>query len=57
MAIYVPIVMYGLRLDLYCSCRMPGESNDMAECDSCIYCCFTRTTLFTKFFTCLYDQS
>ena len=22
-------------VDLYCSCRMPGESNDMAECDSC----------------------
>ena len=22
-----------------------------------VYCCFTRTTLFTKFFTCLYDQS
>ena len=22
-----------------------------------IYCCFTRTTLFTKLFTCLYDQS
>ena len=22
-----------------------------------VYCCFTRTTLFTKLFTCLYDQS
>ena len=22
-----------------------------------IYCCFTRTTLFTQLFTCLYDQS
>ena len=22
-----------------------------------VYCCYTRTTLFTKFFTCLYDQS
>ena len=22
-----------------------------------ISCCFTRTTLFTKMFTCLYDQS
>ena len=22
-----------------------------------IYCCFTRTTLFTELFTCLYDQS
>ena len=22
-----------------------------------IHCCFTRTTLFTKLFTCLYDQS
>ena len=30
MAIYVPIVMYGLRL---------------------FYCCFTRTTLFTKYLT------
>ena len=22
-----------------------------------VYCCFTRTTLFSKLFTCLYDQS
>ena len=22
-----------------------------------IYCCFTRTTLFSKLFTCLHDQS
>ena len=22
-----------------------------------VCCCFTRTTLFTKLFTCLYDQS
>ena len=22
-----------------------------------VYCCFTATTLFTKLFTCLYDQS
>ena len=22
-----------------------------------VYCCFPRTTLFTKLFTCLYDQS
>ena len=22
-----------------------------------VYCCFTKTTLFTKVFTCLYDQS
>ena len=22
-----------------------------------VYCCFTRTTLFTKLFTCFYDQS
>ena len=22
-----------------------------------VYCCFTRTTLFTKLFTCLYDPS
>ena len=22
-----------------------------------VYCCFTKTTLFTKLFTCLYDQS
>ena len=22
-----------------------------------VYCCFTRTTLLTKLFTCLYDQS
>ena len=22
-----------------------------------VYCCFTSTTLFTKLFTCLYDQS
>ena len=22
-----------------------------------VYCCFTRTTLFNKLFTCLYDQS
>ena len=22
-----------------------------------VYCCFTRTTLFIKLFTCLYDQS
>ena len=22
-----------------------------------VYCCFTRTTLFTKLFTCLYNQS
>ena len=22
-----------------------------------VYCCFTRTALFTKLFTCLYDQS
>ena len=22
-----------------------------------VYCCLTRTTLFTKLFTCLYDQS
>ena len=22
-----------------------------------VYCCYTRTTLFTNFFTCLYDQS
>ena len=22
-----------------------------------VYCCFTRTTLFTKLFTCLYDLS
>ena len=22
-----------------------------------IYCCFTRTTLFNKLFTCFYDQS
>ena len=22
-----------------------------------VYCCYTRTTLFTKYFTCLYDQS
>ena len=21
-----------------------------------VYCCFTRTTLFTKLFACLYDQ-
>ena len=22
-----------------------------------VYCCYTRTALFTKLFTCLYDQS
>ena len=22
-----------------------------------VYCCFTRSTLFSKLFTCLYDQS
>ena len=22
-----------------------------------VYCCFTRTTLFTKLFTCFYDQT
>ena len=22
-----------------------------------VYCCFTITTLFTKLFTCVYDQS
>ena len=26
-------------------------------CPEAVYCCFTRTTLFTKLFTCLYDQS
>ena len=27
------------------------------EWPEAVYCCFTRTTLFIKLFTCLYDQS
>ena len=32
---------------------MPVHRNVWPEA---VYCCFTRTTLFTELFTCLYDQ-
>ena len=39
----------------YCVSELHGHyCNVLPEA---IYCCFTRTTLFTKFFTCLYNQS
>ena len=39
----------------YCVSELHGRyCNVLPEA---VYCCFTRTTLFTKFFTCLYDQS
>ena len=33
--------------------------SEIAKCvlPEAVYCCFTRTTLFTELFTCLYDQS
>ena len=42
---------------LLCECYMAmlcPYHNVMPEA---VYCCFTRTILFTKLFTCLYDQS
>ena len=78
MAIYVPIVMYGLRLfivvlqELHClpNClhvcmiRVAITSPSfvtlyliVSALPEAVYCCFTRTTLFTELFTCLYDQS
>ena len=39
----------------YCVSELHGRyCNILPEA---VYCCYTRTTLFTKFFTCLYDQS
>ena len=42
----------------YCVSELHGH-----RCPYCnvlpedVYCCFTRTTLFTELFTCLYDRS
>ena len=42
----------------FCMSELHGHlcpySNVLPEA---VYCCFTRTTLFSKLFTCLYDQS
>ena len=39
----------------YCVSELHGRyCNVLPEA---VYCCFTRTTLFTKFFTYFYDQS
>ena len=39
----------------YCVSELHGRyCNILPEA---VYCCYTRTTLFTKFFTCLYDQN
>ena len=39
----------------YCVSELHGHiCNVLPEA---VYCCFTRITLFTKLFTCLYDQS
>ena len=71
MAIYVPIVIYGLRLFivvLQClpNClhvfmirviMSPSFVTLHLPLPEAVHCCFTRTTLFTELFTCLYDQS
>ena len=87
MAIYVSIVMYGLRLFIVvlhyllmftvvivCSLKsmcipsfvlIGGCVSELHDhiCfhrnvwPEAVYCCFTRTTLFTRLFTCLYDES
>ena len=84
MAIYVPIIMYGLRLfivvlqELHCLANFYSVFTEkyvfflIGCCVSelhghlcpyrnvwpeAVYSCFTRTTLFTKLFTCLYNQS
>ena len=65
--------MYCLRLNVYCwYCGEFTEKYVHTEFRCCVselhgpicpvlleavYCCFTRTALFTKLFTCLYDQS
>ena len=57
-----------LLLLLWCSMCVPSFiviSYCVSELHGCycnvlpeaVYCCFTRTTLFTKLFTCFYDQS
>ena len=44
----------------YCVSELHGHTCICRSCNvlpEAVYCCFTRTTLFTKLFTCLYDQS
>ena len=63
MAIYVPIVMCGLRLFIvvYIGCCVSELHGHICPYRNvwpeAVHCCFTRTTLFTKLFTYLYDQS
>ena len=44
----------------YCVSELHGHIHvcpDRNVWPEAVYCCFTRTTLFTKLFTCLYDLS
>ena len=43
---------------LLCECvTCPSMSVHRNVWPEAVYCCFTRTTLFTELLTCLYDQS
>ena len=44
----------------HCNCVSESHGHICHYCNvlpGAVYCCFTRTTLFTKLLTCLYDQS
>ena len=41
----------------YCVTELHGMAIYCNVLPEDVYCCFTRITLFTKLFTCLYDQS